>query len=379
MAGYVVDQWMHRDPASGKKVKTERHGHGKRWLARWPDPITASVRARAFSTKDDAEAFLARIQVQGAEWVDPRRGRKALREFAERWYATKVDLTPNTLAWYRGLLDTHILPDLGERPIGALRRADLQAYIAGKVGQLSPARRGALQGVLAGIFDIAVQDRALTTNPVRGVRKPSIPQTSRKALTAAQLAALITSLETHGEAAACFALVLAFSGIRFGEAAGLVCADLVGNRLAVEGAIATVGGKQHRGTTKGHRERAVALPKPVAQRVRELTAGMPADAPLLPAPKGGHWHHGSWMRIWRRAIEEAGLVGTVPHELRHTGVSLAIASGADVKVVQQMVGHKYGSLTIDTYGHFFEDRLDEVADALEQHVPKRRARLRAVE
>lgn len=45
--------------------------------------------------------------------------------------------------------------------------------------------------------------------------------------------------------------------------------------------------------------------------------------------------------------------------------SLAIAAGADVKVVQQMLGHKSGVMTIDLYGHLFGDRLDVVAGALD--------------
>ena len=56
--------------------------------------------------------------------------------------------------------------------------------------------------------------------------------------------------------------------------------------------------------------------------------------------------------------------GLHPHELRHTAASLAIASGADVKVVQTMLGHASAAMTLDQYGHLFGDRLDEVADAM---------------
>jgi site-specific recombinase XerD len=63
------------------------------------------------------------------------------------------------------------------------------------------------------------------------------------------------------------------------------------------------------------------------------------------------------------AAEMLGIPGFHPHELRHTDESLAIASGADVKVVQQVLGHK--SATIDQYGHLFGDRLDVVADAMD--------------
>ena len=54
-----------------------------------------------------------------------------------------------------------------------------------------------------------------------------------------------------------------------------------------------------------------------------------------------------------------------PHEFRHTAASLAIAAGADVKVVQRMLGHKSATMTLDLYGHLFADRLDTVADAMD--------------
>jgi integrase len=76
--------------------------------------------------------------------------------------------------------------------------------------------------------------------------------------------------------------------------------------------------------------------------------------------------HGVWRAYSGRSAAEAiGVEGMHPHELRHTAASLAIASGADVKVVQQMLGHKSATMTLDLYGHLFPDRLDEVADALD--------------
>ena len=58
--------------------------------------------------------------------------------------------------------------------------------------------------------------------------------------------------------------------------------------------------------------------------------------------------------------------GLTPHSLRHTAASLAITSGADVKVVQQMLGHASATMTLDLYGHLYGDRLDEVADRMDQ-------------
>jgi integrase len=69
--------------------------------------------------------------------------------------------------------------------------------------------------------------------------------------------------------------------------------------------------------------------------------------------------------VMTEASTTIGMPGFHPHELRHTAASLAIASGADVKGVQQMLGHKSAVMTLDQYGHLFHDRLDVVADALD--------------
>ncbi|MFI7279091.1 tyrosine-type recombinase/integrase [Micromonospora chersina] len=58
----------------------------------------------------------------------------------------------------------------------------------------------------------------------------------------------------------------------------------------------------------------------------------------------------------------------VPHgrELRHTAASLAVAEGANVKAVQQMLGHASAAMTLDVYADLFEDDLDQVADRLDR-------------
>ena len=60
-----------------------------------------------------------------------------------------------------------------------------------------------------------------------------------------------------------------------------------------------------------------------------------------------------------------GIDGVRLHDLRHTCASLAISEGANVKVVQKLLGHKSAVLTLDKYGHLFPDDLDAVADAFD--------------
>ncbi|MGZ4444439.1 MAG: tyrosine-type recombinase/integrase, partial [Nocardioidaceae bacterium] len=118
---------------------------------------------------------------------------------------------------------------------------------------------------------------------------------------------------------------------------------------------------------KNHERREVPVPRFLVDELAVHVAGKPADALLFGGEKAGAPMRS---RTFQRAVlDEAaaavGLDGLTPHMLRHTAASLAIAAGADVKVVQQMLGHKSATMTLDLYGHLFPDRLDTVADAMD--------------
>jgi integrase len=93
---------------------------------------------------------------------------------------------------------------------------------------------------------------------------------------------------------------------------------------------------------------------------------MPKDL-VFTSPGGAALRVANWRRhCFDRAATEAGLEGLVPHELRHTAASLAIASGASVLAVQRMLGHASATLTLDRYGHLFGDELDAVSEKLDR-------------
>jgi integrase len=76
----------------------------------------------------------------------------------------------------------------------------------------------------------------------------------------------------------------------------------------------------------------------------------------------------SALKTFDPAVRLVGPAGFHPHELRHTVGSLAIASGADVEVLQRMLGHKTATLTLDLYGPPVPDRLDDLADRMDAAV-----------
>ena len=78
-------------------------------------------------------------------------------------------------------------------------------------------------------------------------------------------------------------------------------------------------------------------------------------------------------RLFDRAAASVDLAGLTPHELRHTATSLAVAAGANVKAVQQMLGHASAAMTLDVYAGLFGDDLDAVVDRLDEALKRVRA------
>jgi site-specific recombinase XerC len=67
----------------------------------------------------------------------------------------------------------------------------------------------------------------------------------------------------------------------------------------------------------------------------------------------------------KAAAAVEGCQGVRLHDLRHTCASLAIREGANVKVVQKLLGHQTATLTLDRYGHLYPDDLEAVAVAFD--------------
>jgi integrase len=172
------------------------------------------------------------------------------------------------------------------------------------------------------------------------------------------------------EAAAKYGLVvlfLAYTGVRWGEMAGLrVCRlDLQRRRATIAESVTIVRGRPVWGSPKGHDRREVAIPEFLAVELRNHIAEKDPSDLVFTGVKGGVLRAKVFQdAALRSAAQQMGVPGLTPHKLRHTAASLAIASGANVKVVQQMLGHKSATMTLDLYGHLFGDQLDEIGDAL---------------
>ena len=120
------------------------------------------------------------------------------------------------------------------------------------------------------------------------------------------------------------------------------------------------------GPTKNHSARTVPVPRFLAPLLSDRRWGSSGDTELLfPSRRGGWLTVGEVRWVFDPAATAVGLTGLTPHELRHTCASLAIRAGANIKVLQTLLGHKTATLTLDRYGHLFPDDLDRIADAFD--------------
>ena len=341
-----------------------------RWQARWRDP-TGRQRKRSFARKVDAQQWLDQLQAAAhrGQYLPPAAARTRFGDVADRWAEGLTHLKPSTRARYRSILAVHVRPQWSSWPVGDIRRSDVTAWVAELVASgASPSTVRQVHRILSLILDVAVDDGLIAQNAATRVRMPRQERAQPRFLTHEEVARLADSAGPD----ALGILVLAFTGLRFGELAALSVqrVDLARRRLTVANSVTEVGGVAIWTTPKTHQTRSVPFPPSLLKPLSELCTGRADEALLFTGPQGGVLRLNNWRRrVFDPARRLAGLEGVTPHDLRHTAASMAIAAGANVKAVQRMLGHASAAMTLDVYAGLFADDLDSVAVALDALVP----------
>jgi integrase len=335
------------------------------WRAHYRDP-TGKQRNKSFPRKVDAERFLTGVEsskLVGA-FIDPQLGRVTVGEWSRRWLAGQAHLKPTTAERYAGILREHITPRWSAVRLVDVSHADVQTWLT----ELSARRHAAtvrkVHRVLSRVLALAVKDGRLARNPAAGVNLPRVVEGERRYLTHEQVATVADLCGPYR----LVVLFLAYTGLRWGEMAALCVGrlDLMRRRAEVAQSVTPVRGVLTWGTPKGHERRSVPVPRFLVDELAAHVAGKDPAGLVFTGERGGVLRAQVFQRAaLTAAAESIGVPGLHPHELRHTAASLAIAAGANVKVVQTMLGHKSATMTLDLYGHLFPDQLDEVADALD--------------
>jgi integrase/recombinase XerC len=290
-----------------------------------------------------------------------------------RHLAAQRGLSEHTVRAYRADL-AGLFDHLGRLRIGRLADVDrraLRSWLA-KQQSLGQARATTQRRVAAArvFFAWAQQVGLVETNPATGLRSPkltrSLPPTLEQADAAAMLtAALAVAAEGGGPVAARDVAMLELlyaTGMRVSELCGLDLADLDGDRQVV------------RVFGKGSKERTVPVGKPAW---RALDAWLKSGRSALVTRESGNavfvGERGARInpRVVRRVVHRAlrivdGAPDLGPHGLRHAMATHLLEGGADLRSVQEMLGHA-SLATTQIYTHVSDDRLRR---AFEQAHPR---------
>lgn len=369
-----------------KKYADKRTG-ATRYLVRYRTDLGRLTMKRGFGTMRDAKAFLAEQETTKAEgrFIAQSAGLVSVGDLAAPWLAHKAATQSRS---YAAALDaswrTHVKERWADVAVSRVQTTAVRDWVAELARERSGTTVARAFGILAGVLDDAVADQRIARNPARGVTLPRRAAKARRYLTPAEVEALAAAV---GERWRPVVLVLAWTGLRWGEMAALRVRDVnfLRGRLLVQRAVVKVAGEWEVTDTKGHQRRSVPVPASVLAELRELVKGLedprglgadqllfpPArseDGYLYPPRKAGERSDrpGKVRTDWLEAgLAAIGAEYMAPHDLRHTAASLAVSAGANVKALQRMLGHTSAAMTLDRYSDLYDEDLDVVSEALD--------------
>lgn len=330
------------------------------------------VADRTFDRRGDAvrwETEQKRLLHSG-EFVAPAAGRVTVRELAEEYRESRRGQV-SVRAWEsdESALRVHIVPAFGKLPISSFTSPLVERFLIDLAVSRSVRTAARVRTTLRGLFRYAVRTRRLQVSPAELVPLPHPDSRTGKVVEVDPLPfpVLLEVVDEQRKVAGRYAeitLVLALTGVRFGELRGLRVRDVVSvpyPGIVVKRSVpqsGLTGAVIERATTKSGRSRMVPLSDLVRPVVERWAEGREPNDLLFPAPEGGYLSAQNWRRAvhWNRT----GL-GRRPHDLRHTAASLWIAAGVDIKTVSAWLGHSTAKLTLDTYGHLMGTDADRAA------------------
>ncbi len=294
--------------------------------------------------------------------------------------AAELGAAHNTLlAYQRDLRDfANWLQDQG-LCLATAKQGDVESYLVHCDEQgLARATRARRLSAVRQLYRFAFDERLRADNPAIRIRGPGQAQRLPKTLSEDEVKRLLQGAEQHGRTAkdrarnTCLMALLYATGMRVSELVSLPVSAARGNpqMLLIRG--------------KGGKERMVPLSPPardalgawlmLRDRDEELarSKGMAPSAFLFPSSsaKGHLTRHGFYIIIKELAVN-AGVspAKVTPHTLRHAFATHLLANGADLRVIQTLLGHA-DLATTEIYTHVLEGRLHAL---VEDHHPLAKA------
>ena len=269
------------------------------------------------------------------------------RLFKDFAYYLKIErgLSPNTVAGYRS--DIALFFEQSGLEASAVQAADIIDYLSARSDTLSKRSQARLLSAFRSFFDWMILEGEIKENPCDGVDAPKIGRYLPEVLSVEEVDAIISSVDEStpmGLRDRAMLEVLYGCGLRVSEAVNLRISNVYFN----EGFLRIVG--------KGDKERLVPLGEMAAAALRAWYGARPEPAKgcedfVFLNLRGGRLSRVSMFNTVKKQAMLAGVRKEIsPHTFRHSFATHLIENGADLRVVQEMLGHE-SILTTEIYTH----------------------------
>lgn len=355
---------------------------------RRPDGQRKQVTRSGFASKREAQAALNEAterQRTGMLAVDTL----TVGDFLDAWLAGKRRLRATTVRNYSGHIHRYLHPALGQ-----LRLADLSPHhvdqlyadlLSGRYVGATASTVHHVHRTLRSALNSAVKRRLISWNPAEHVDLPEHRKARGAVWEPTQVGRFLDSSADH-RLYALFHLI-AFTGMRRGEAMGLHWADvnLDAQLLVVQWQVTDAGKGPQLGAPKtdsgsrvvpvdGFTVDVLRRHRDLQRREREAWGNSWEDLGLVfTKPNGGILRPDAVTVLFTRLVAQAGVPRIRLHDLRHTHASLALAAGVDIKVVSSRLGHSTTTITADLYTHVSSAVARRAADAIASEIPVTRS------
>lgn len=342
-----------------------------RWQARYPGPDGKLRPApMTFERRKDASDWLAnkRTEILDGEWRSPEAARVPFGAYGRTWLQERPKLSPTTYDRYESALRLHLLPTFGKLAVGDINEPRVRQWRAARLvaGVGAPTVAKAYR-LLRAILNTAVDDGLIKRNPCRIKGAGDDGSAERPILTVTEVYQVAKAIGPRWRA---LVLLATFTSLRFGELAALRRRDVdlgAGVIHVRRGQAETRGRLVIKDPKSAAGKRPVAIP---AEVLPDLTAHLATFAQAGPdglvfvGARGGSLRRHNFRKVWTDAKGDAGVRPDLHfHDLRHTGNTLAAATGASTRELMRRMGHASMRAAL-IYQHATPERDHMIADGI---------------
>ena len=298
----------------------------------------------------------------------------------DEWFenVAKIKVRPSSHQTYKGYIDNHIKPNIGNIPLEKLTTMDLQKFYRnlltkGRVERIESKEQPKglsaktvrnINQVISSAMDLAVAQKIIPANPTNACELPKVEHQEMQTIPAEQLQAFLDEAKATG-VYEMYYIELA-TGLRRGELLGLKWQDIDWKNgiIKVRRQVARVNGDIVEAPLKTKNSyRAVTISQQAIEVLKQQKSKT-KDQYVFPSPNGGPISPDSVNNMLKRVLERAGIPKVRFHDLRHTFATIALQNGVDIKTVSGMLGHFSAGFTLDTYAHVTTSAQREAAQTM---------------